>query len=117
MKICRSPCSMKPSRSARYVRLSTIRGVSTHLAPSGRAGMRIDHVSRFGTSIVNAIDLPSGVQTRLDGLSSRRATRVPAGDQTAFEPFVRNRFFDPSAFIIQSDELRRSLILSTQPRV
>ena len=29
----------------------------------------------------------------------------------------RNRFFEPSAFMIQRAELRRSLTLSTQPRV
>ena len=62
---------MKPCRSARYVRLSTMRGASIHLAPSGRAGMRIGHDSRFGTSMVKAIDLPSGDQAMLEGLWSR----------------------------------------------
>jgi hypothetical protein len=47
----------------------------------------------------------------------RDLMRVPSGDQIAFDPLVMNRFLDPSAFMIQSAELRRSFTLSTQPRV
>src|SRR5712692_10802835 len=43
--------------------------------------------------------------------------RVPSGDHRALEPFVRNRCFVPSAFIIHSADSNRSFILSTQRRV
>src|SRR3989441_7313960 len=45
------------------------------------------------------------------------AIRVPSGDQRALEPFTRNRFFEPSAFMIHSAESHRSSILFTQRRV
>ena len=94
--------------------------------------------------MVNATDLPSGAHVIFDGLCSRwvicvvapsasiqrtqiceplgspsrvNAIRVPSGDQIALEPVVRRRFFVPSVPMIQSAELRRSLTLSTQPRV
>jgi hypothetical protein len=46
-----------------------------------------------------------------------KAMRVPSGDQSAPDPFVRKRFLDPSAFMIHRAELLRSLTLSTHPRV
>ena len=49
--------------------------------------------------------------------SSTKAMRVPSGDQRGAAPSSRNRFFEPSAFMIHTDEDRRSLIWSTSDRV
>src|SRR2546425_11811606 len=48
--------------------------------------------------------------------SAKYAIRVPSGDHRALEPFTRNRFFEPSAFMIHSPESHRSSILFTQRR-
>ena len=45
------------------------------------------------------------------------AIRVPSGDHSASEPFVRKRFFEPSAFITQSDASILSSFWLTQRRV
>ena len=121
-----------------------MRGAGVHLAPSGAAGILIFHGVSLFTSIVNASDCPSGDQLKLDGFSFTRVTcdvapsasiqrtkicvpfgspsakyaiRVPSGDHRALEPFTRNRFFEPSAFMIHSPESHRSSILFTQRRV
>lgn len=39
--------------------------------------------------------------------------RVPSSDQRGLDPFVRNLFRDPSAFMIQSSESQRSSIWLT----
>src|SRR5207237_9209747 len=49
--------------------------------------------------------------------SAKYAMREPSGDQRAFEPFTRKRFFEPSAFMIHSPESQRSSTLFHQPRV
>ena len=49
--------------------------------------------------------------------SSINAMRVPSGDQIGEDPSTKNRLLDPSAFMIQMDDRRRSFILSTQLRV
>ena len=43
--------------------------------------------------------------------------RVPSGDHTGPDPFVRNRFRLPSAFTIQSSGDHRSFVWSTWLRV
>jgi len=104
----------------------------------------IGQLSFFGTSIRKAIHFPSGDQAMSEGDSSsrvicvtapsasiqrtkicvprgspraRKAMRVPSGDQRGEEPSIRCRARLPSAFMIQSDEAHRSLILSTHRRV
>jgi hypothetical protein len=94
--------------------------------------------------MVKAIWVPSGDQRRLEGPRSTRvicvvapsasiqrtkiwepdgwpgavnAMRVPSGDQTGEDPSRRYRIRDPSAFMIQMPEYRRSFTLSTPPRV
>src|SRR5258705_2128330 len=121
-----------------------MRGAGVHFAPSGAAGMLIFHGVSLFTSIVNASERPSGDQLTVAGVSvtrvicdvapsasiqrtntcvpfgspsARYAIRLPSGDQRALEPFTRNRFFEPSAFMIQSPEAQRSSILFTQRRV
>src|SRR5439155_16055634 len=121
-----------------------MRGAGVHFAPSGAMGMLIFQGVSLFTSIVNASERPSGDQLRLEGVSVTRVTcdvapsasiqrtkicvpfgspsakyaiRVPSGDQRALEPFTRNRFFEPSAFMIHSAESHRSSILFTQRRV
>ena len=88
----------------------------------------------------NAIDLPSGDQRASATLSVARVTwvagpsvsiqrtkicgprgspsaiysmRFPSADQRGLEPFVRNRCWPPSAFMIQREESHRSSILFT----
>ncbi|MND03674.1 hypothetical protein D3C83_236200 [compost metagenome] len=48
-----------------------MRGVSTHLAPSGRSGILIDQTFFFSTFIANAIDWPSGDHVTFAGDSVR----------------------------------------------
>ena len=48
-----------------------MRGVSIHLAPSGRSGILIGHAVFFSTFIANAIDCPSGDHVTLAGDSVR----------------------------------------------
>src|SRR5258706_12819151 len=107
--------------------------------------MSIDHSSAFGTSIANAIDLPSGDHFSVPGASVTRVTcvvapsasihrtktwvplgssaiavyaiRVPSGDHTGPPPLTRNRFLVPSEFMIQIAFSHLSLTRSTQPRV
>src|SRR4051812_30885416 len=109
--------------------------------------MLIRQLSREGTFMVNAIDLPSGDQSSADGDSVRceiwvvapsasiqrtkicepalgsvplRATyamRLPSGDHCASDPCVSVRGCEPSAFISHNDVSQRSFILSTQRRV
>ncbi len=93
---------------------------------------------------MNAIQFPSGDQRAFEGSFASRVTwdtapsasihrtkicdpegspsrvnrmRVPSGDHRAPLPSTSSRFRDPSAFMIQSAEARRSLTLSTHPRV
>src|SRR2546423_744831 len=121
-----------------------MRGAGVHFAPSGAAGMLMRHGVSLFTSIANASERPSGDHVRLLGVSLRCVTwevapsasiqrtntcvpfgspsvkyamRVPSGDQRAFEPFTRKRFFAPSAFMIHRPESQRSSILFTQRRV
>ena len=51
-----------------------MRGVSVHLAPSGRSGILIDQVFFFSTFIANAIDCPSGAHVTFAGDSSTCVT-------------------------------------------
>src|SRR6266850_8466140 len=108
-----------------------MRGAGVHFAPSGAGGMEIFQGVSLFTSIAKATDRPSGDQLRFAGVSltwvicdvapsasiqrtntcvpfgspsARYAIRLPSGDQRALEPFTRNRFFEPSAFTIQSPE-------------
>src|SRR5688572_23124984 len=121
-----------------------MRGVSTHFAPEGALGSLIGQFVRSSSCIENASHCPSGDHSRPEAPESRRvicdvapsasiqrtqiwlprgspsavyAMRSPVGDHVALEPLTRKRFFDPSAFMIQTDDSRRSLILSIQPRV
>src|SRR2546421_1263000 len=121
-----------------------MRGAGVHFAPSGATGMLMRHGVSLFTSIVNATERPSGDQLNFSGLSLTRvicdvapsasiqrtktcvpfgspsakyAMREPSGDQRAFEPFTRKRFFEPSAFMIHNPESQRSSILFTQRRV
>src|SRR5260221_4344832 len=55
-----------------------MRGASVHLAPFGGVGMSMRQSSRAGTSMVNAIHLPSGDHSRLLGVSDRRVNCVTA---------------------------------------
>src|SRR6266849_5358886 len=114
-----------------------MRGAGVHFAPSGAAGMLIFQGVSLLTSIVKASERPSGDQLRFAGVSltcvtcdvapsasiqrtntcvpfgspsAKYAIRVPSGDQRAFEPFTRNRFFEPSAFMIHRAESHRSSI-------
>ena len=137
--------STYPWRSRLYAARSTTFGSPTQFAPSGLAGSEIPAKSaRSDTLLVNAIHSPSGDQIGLEGPRSSRVTgvtapsasiqrtkiwlprgspgatkrmRVPSGDQRAPLPSSRWRGREPSAFIIHSDDSRRSLILSTHPRV
>ena len=106
--------------------------------------MSMRQLSEPRTSIPNAIDFPSGAHSMSDGDSfsrvicvgspsvSMKRTQIcgppgspgatyaifaPSGDHFAPEPFVRNRAREPSAFIIQRDASRLSLILSVHVRV
>src|SRR5919201_1116235 len=121
-----------------------MRGAAVHFAPSGAAGMLIFQGVSLFTSMVNASDLPAGDQLKFEGFSLTRvicdvapsesiqrtntcvplgspsakyAMREPSGDQRAFEPFTKNRFLEPSAFMIHNAESQRSSILFTQRRV
>src|SRR5882672_7357781 len=112
-----------------------MRGAGVHLAPSGAAGMLIFHGVSLFTSIVKASERPSGDQLRVAGVSltwvicdvapsasiqrtntcapfgspsANYASRVPAGDQRAFEPFTRKRLGYPSALMIHRPESQRS---------
>src|SRR6476620_6913662 len=112
----------------------TMRALSVHFAFFGASGMSCRHDTLFGTTELKPIHLPSGAQrisagpsvsvvtcvvapsesihlTKIcvpDGLpSARYAMRVPSGDHTAFPPVVRKRFFEPSAFMIQSEDSNR----------
>src|SRR2546427_323528 len=97
-----------------------------------------------GTTITNAIVLPSGAHFGSVGVSVKRvicdvapsasiqrtktcvplgspsatyAIREPSGDHRALEPFTRKRLREPSAFMIQRPESHRSSTLFTQRRV
>src|SRR5207247_7427426 len=121
-----------------------MRGAGVHFAPSGAIGIEIFHGVSLFTSIVNASERPSGDQLRFEGFSltcvtcdvapsasiqrtktwvpfgspsAKYAMRVPSGDQRALEPFTKNRFFEPSAFMIHRPASQRSSILFTQRRV
>jgi hypothetical protein len=113
------------------------------LAPFGAEGIVIFQSSRAGTSIVNAIHLPSGDHSSPDGFSVRcvscvtapsasinrtktcaplgsprvtYAMRVPSGDHFASDPSRRKRFLVPSTFMIHNDVFHVSLILSIHRR-
>src|SRR6266705_1609179 len=99
-----------------------MRGAGVHLAPSGAAGILIFHGVSLFTSIVNASDWPpwSGDQLKLEGVSVTRVTcdvAPSASIQRTLATFTRNRFVEPSAFMIHSPESHRSSILFTQRRV
>jgi hypothetical protein len=95
-----------------------MRAEAVHSAPSGLDGMSMCHWGSIaaGTSIVNAMDSPSGAHSRFDGDSVTRVTwltapsssiqrtkicgpsgspgatyaiRLPSGDQTGDEPSTR----------------------------
>ena len=70
------PSSMKPRRSRRYCTSSMTRGASVHFAPSGFPGGFTVHRSVSGTSMVKAMDFPSGDQARFEGVSSVRVICV-----------------------------------------
>ena len=57
---------------------STMRGAGVHLALGGAAGMLIGHSCLSGTSIANAIALPSGAQRSSAGVLVTRVTCVVA---------------------------------------
>ncbi len=57
---------------------STMRGAGVHLALGGAAGMLIGQSCFSGTSIANAIDLPSGDQCSSEGVLVTRVTWVVA---------------------------------------
>src|SRR5688572_12377245 len=134
---------MKPRRSCRKWSDCTMRGGAVHFAPFGASGMSTFHGTDFGTTVVNPIHLPSGDQRMSagalstvvicdvapsasiqrtwicvpDGLPSvRNAMRVPSGDQIGLPPLARNRFFEPSVFMIHSDDSNLSSSLLTQRR-
>ena len=121
-----------------------MRGGFVHVAPSGAVGISIGHVFCSRTVIVKAIDSPSGDQDGRPGVRSTRVTcviapsasihrtkicdpsgspsatkamRSPLGDHRAPEPSTRKRFREPSAPMIQSDDLRLSCTLSIHSRV
>src|SRR6188508_217683 len=121
-----------------------MRGGSVHFAPDGAFGILIGHEFRCSTSAVNESCVPSGDQASPPGACSTCVTcevapsasiqrtkicdprgspvptyamRSPDGDHRALEPFTRKRFRLPSAFMIHNADSRRSLILSTHPRV
>src|ERR1051325_597935 len=122
---------------------STTRGASTHFAPEGRAGIFTESVGVPGTSMLNAMCLPSGDQERFEGERSSLvncdspgasnhltktcapagcpcatyATRRESGDQAACEPFAKKRLRPPSASIIHTSSSYLSLTLSAQRRV
>src|SRR5438876_4510496 len=108
--------------------VETTRGEDVHFAPFGSAGMLIAHFSSAETNAENAIDLPSGDQRALRGVSvtcvtcvagpsaftqrtkicvpfgspsARYSTRLPSGDHRAADSFTKNRCSDPSALIVQ----------------
>src|SRR5580700_8463733 len=112
-----------------------MRGARVHLAPSGAGGMLIFHGSFSATNMEKEIHFPSGDQrasatfsvacvicvagpsvlihrTKICGPrgspSAIYRMRFPSEDQRGLEPFVRNRFWLPSAFMIHSDESQRS---------
>src|SRR5476651_521164 len=99
--------------------------------------MLIAHRSGSGTNAEKAIDFPSGDHFALRGASATRViwvagpsvsiqrtnncapfgspsaeyiSRLPSGDQRAPAPFTRNRFWDPSAFMIHSADSHLSSI-------
>src|SRR5687767_3373661 len=105
--------------------------------------MAMRHVSRLGTTEVNAIVLPSGDHSMPDGVSVRReicvvapsasiqrtkiccplgspfatyAMRVPSGDHRTSEPCTSCRARVPSVLLIQMDDSHLSLILSIHRR-
>src|SRR5689334_6293460 len=100
-------------------------------------------LSFTGTNIENASHLPSGDHSSPFGDSVRRvswvtapsasiqrtkicvpegspravyAIRVPSGDQRGLAPFTRNRFLEPSMFMIHNAVSQLSFILSTNRR-
>src|SRR6058998_3549217 len=106
--------------------------------------MLIVHFSWSGTNIENAIDLPSGDQRTLRGVSvtrvicvagpsvsiqrtkiwepfgspsARYSSRLASDDQRGLDPFVRKRCCDPSVFRIHSSESHLSSIVFTCWRV
>src|SRR4029077_33412 len=105
----------------------TTRGAGVHFAPFGSAGIEIVHFSASATNIEKAIDLPSGDQRALRGVSvrwvicvagpsastwrtkicdpfgspsARYISRLPSDDQRGADPLTRNRCCDPSALRI-----------------
>src|SRR5690349_19764996 len=121
-----------------------MRGASVHFAPLGGVGIGMFQLSFAGTNMEKAIHFPSGDHSRLLGESVRRvswvtapsasihrtntwvpdgsprpvyAMRPPSGDHLGLEPFTRNRFFEPSTFMIHSAVSQLSFILSTNRRV
>ena len=77
-KTCRNPSSTKPRRSRRYTSRSTTRGAGVQRAESGRPGSRGDQLCPSGTTMVKAMERPSGDQAMLSGADSRRVTWVAA---------------------------------------
>ena len=121
-----------------------MRGGGVHFAPFGSAGILMDHFSCSGSNIENAIDLPSGDQRTLRGVSRTWVTcvagpsasiqrtntcdpfgspsatyssRFPSGDHRAEEPLTKKRCSEPSLFIIQVSDSHLSSILFTCSRV
>ena len=83
-----------------------------HSTLDGLFCTRVTCVTRPSSSIQRTkIWLPPGSP------SAVKAMRVPSGDHCGEEPSTRKRFLLPSAFMIQIEDARRSLILSTSVRV
>src|SRR5512133_2959959 len=116
--MCRYESSVYPTRSDRKFKRVTTFGASVHFAPLGGVGIAMRQLSCTGTFIVNAVDFPSGDQSRRDGASvtcaicvvapsasmyrtticwpvgspfAMYATRLPSGDQCASDPCVSER--------------------------
>src|SRR5919197_4594302 len=121
-----------------------MRGAGVHFAPFGSSGIEMVHFSLSGTNIEKAIAFPSGDQLALRGVSAtcvicdagpiastqrtkiccpfgspsaRYISRLPSGDQRAFEPLTKKRFCEPSALIIQISDSHLSSSLFTCWRV
>ena len=121
-----------------------MRGGDDHLAPLGSPGMLIFHFSLSGTNIEKAIDLPSGDQRTLRGVSVTWVTcvaglgtsiqrtkicvpfgspsasynsRFPSSDQRGLEPLTRNRCSAPSALTSHTSDSHLSSAVLTRWRV
>jgi hypothetical protein len=123
---------------------STTLGAAVQLAPVGALGRLIVHGVDWRTSIAKTSHFPSGDQRRSLGASTTRVTwevapsasihrtnscvpfgspsaryamREPSGAQRAFDPLVRKRLREPSAFMIHSADSHLSSIRFTHVRV